>query len=256
MALDHPERRVDLADDGFFELTSFSASWGETSAASSISAGPDLIRGSSDDTQQAPMGQVAENVSWFRRADNNPFIIDGTIIDRNAFARSIATGLPPGHSWAANGNRAVAELLGVADSQAVMYGRLTSELRYLGLTADDVNMVKMARTGEDQLAGTADDYSVQLQVVASCAEPHELKVSFAALDEGVLGECQMPLVDFAFPQPNPLLARHYKLVTPAAGQALNIVLTTEVSWEFGSATALFTDGFEIGNTSRWAEVVP
>ncbi|NJL29951.1 MAG: hypothetical protein HC897_19675 [Thermoanaerobaculia bacterium] len=256
MALDHPERRVDISDDGFFEQTSFSASWGEASVAGSISPGFDLVRGSSDDTHEAPMGQVAENVSWFRRSDNDPFVVDSTIIDRLTFSRSVTSGLPAGHSWAANGNRSISQLLGYPETQSVMYGLLSPYQKYLGLTADDVNMVKMAQTGEDQLAGTPDDYTVELQIVGSCAEPHEVEVVISSLPLGVLGECQMPLIDFAFPQPNPALARHYKLVSGAPGQPLRIVLTTNVNWEFGSVTALFTAGFESGDTSQWSTASP
>lgn len=259
MGLDHPERNVDVADDGTFEFTSFSRSWGEAGVAGSISAGADGIRGSSDDTQLAVMGQIANNVSWFRKSDNNPFTIDTTIIDSTKFSRSVTAGggLPAGHSWAANGNRRVAESLGFPETQAVMYGLISSRQRYLGLTSDEVNMVKMARTGEDSLAGTADDYTVQLQVVSSCNDPHEIAVLFDTLDDPlVAGECQYPLVDFAFPQPNPMLARHYKLLTASPIEPLFIVLNQALTWDLGSGEVLFIDGFETGSTSGWSQTVP
>lgn len=41
------------------------------------------------------------------------------------------------------------------------YSLLEDPTRYLGLTADDVNMVKMGMTGADRDAGTPDDYIIQ-----------------------------------------------------------------------------------------------
>jgi len=95
-------------------------------------------------------------------ADNNPVIVDATVIDEATYSRSVAANLPAGHTWAANGNRRVAESLGVPLTQAVMYGLTVPEHEYSGLSADDVNMVRMGIAGEDLMAGTKDDYTVEL----------------------------------------------------------------------------------------------
>ena len=48
-----------------------------------------------------------------------------------------------------------------------MYGGTARNHFYRGLSADDVNIAQMSRTGVDLDAGTADDYTVDLQSVVS-----------------------------------------------------------------------------------------
>jgi hypothetical protein len=154
VGLDHVNRLWDADNDGTFESTSFTLS-AEAFHPGGIDDGPDDIRGSNDDFHTGPVGgQPAESVSWFRRADNDPFIVDATVIDESTFSRSVTANLPPGHTWAANGNRLVGESLGYSDSQAVMYSRGVREHYYSSLGADDVNMVKMGMTGVDLMSGT------------------------------------------------------------------------------------------------------
>lgn len=256
LGLDHPDRPVDIADDGFFESTSFSRSWGEALIVGSIVPGADGIRGSYDDSHLAPFGQIAENVSWFRKFDNNPFIVDGTTIDSATFARSITQSLPAGHSWAANGNRVVGESLGFAETQSVMYSRITDHMRYRGLSADDVNMLKMAQSGEDRLAGTADDYTVTLQILDSCDGTEHVVVGFVALGAGVAGICENADIDYAFTPPNVLTAIHFKIVPFSAGSPLLVSLNSDLNWELGPATAIATDSMEGGDTSGWSAAYP
>ena len=120
LALDHPNMKWDVDPfDGVFELTSVTRSWGAAAAggtcngnpSSGICIGPDLIAGSSDDTQDALGPEPPSSVSWFLRGINNPVLVDPSItIDTDTFSRSVtaAGNLPPGHSWPANANLRVA----------------------------------------------------------------------------------------------------------------------------------------------------
>ena len=145
-------------------------------------------------------GQIAESVSWFRRLDNNPVIVDpSTVIDINSYSRSVAANLPPGDTRPSNANLKVAESLGEPETQALMYAVVPRGATYFGLSADDVNMIKMQRTGPDLTANTSDDYTLQIDVVP-CTMPHQIEVRFLPLPSGVLGACESA-VDYAYPQP-------------------------------------------------------
>jgi hypothetical protein len=262
MALDHPDRNWDANNDGVWEFTSFTRSWGAAHPGG-ISVGSDQIRGSKDDFHSAGAGMLAESVSWFRIADNNPVIVDATVIDEDTYSRSVATNLPAGHTWAANGNRRVAESLGAPLTQALMYSRGVAGMQYSGLSADDVNMVRMGMAGEDFMAGTKDDYTVELVYVADCdTDPSAIRVRFLAFDGGPtapIAECVGATIDYAFPPPNPLLARHFMLVESVATFAPQIRLDSNLNWDTGPPTVpfvFFLDGFESGDLSAWSEVVP
>ena len=251
MALGHIDRPWDADGDGFYEPTSFTLSANAASTTSALSAGADGIRGSADDDHQAPMGMIADSVSWFRRADNDPFVVDSTIIDIDTYSRSVAANLPPGDTWAANGNQTVGYLLGYFDTQSVMYSLTESKQRFLSLSADDVNMVKMAQTGVDLMAGTADDYTVDLQYVGICGAPgsYDIRILFAALAPGTLGVCTASAIDYSFDPGNPLLARHFSLVDGP----FDIGISEAENWIFGdAASAIFVDGFDSGNTGAWS----
>jgi len=84
--------------------TSFTA----TQSAVAIDEGTDMVRGSHDDSVTPFPGSRV--VHWFREADNNPIIIDGTPIDGATYTRRFQD-FPAGSSWPANANRDVAEAL-------------------------------------------------------------------------------------------------------------------------------------------------
>ena len=259
LGLDHPDRNWDADNDGEWEFTSFTRSWGAAHPGG-ITEGADEIRGSFDDFHAAPLGMLAESVSWFRRTDNNPVIVDATVIDQATYSRSVAANLPAGHTWAANGNRRVAESLGVPFTQAVMYSLIEPGQQYTGLSADEVNMARMGMTGEDLMAGTSDDYTVELVYVADCASnPSAIVVRF--LDLGptdAAAECVLVDIDYAFPPPNPFLARHFELVEQIATFAPQIRLDSNLNWDTGPpiAPVVFIDGFESGDLSAWDKTVP
>lgn len=79
-----------------------------------IGMGPELILGSSDDIHWEVVGSDrADSVSWFRKADNNPFVVDGTVIDLSTFGRSVTSSLPPGHRWGASANYFLGDSIGI-----------------------------------------------------------------------------------------------------------------------------------------------
>jgi len=227
--------------------TSFTMSYDGSSVG--IAAGTDGIPGSFDDVQQAGGGMIPDSVHWFRIADNNPVIVDGTTIDTMTYSRSIAVNLPAGHGWAANANILVAAALGFPNTQAVMYSALVRGQQNASLTADDVNMVKMGMTGQDRLAGTSDDYGITLELVDDCATA-DLSVAFLPLNnDDVYGACGAR-ADFSFPQ-TPSSARHYSVVKMPSTARLLVVLNRDQDWNFGLEDEVFADGFESGDTCGW-----
>lgn len=204
---------------------------------------------------------LPESVHWFRAIDNNPFAVDDTTIDVSTFSRSTASNLPAGHLWVASANRRVGEELGARSTQAVMYGLQVEGEVKTSLTADDVNMVKMASTGIDLQAGTADDYSVELRFVDSCDDADVLITLGETNTPSTLAQCRVG-VDFSYPQ-NPLLARHLSLRPEFPGPLIitmnqNIVWDTEEVCSLGQRgiPCVFVDGFETGDTSGWDQTTP
>ncbi|MGB5258960.1 MAG: hypothetical protein WBO34_00380 [Gammaproteobacteria bacterium] len=120
-----------------------------------LNAGNDGIRGSSDDIRGNDI-----NLHWFRKANNNPFTIDSTV-DATTYSRNPAD-LPAGHTYAANGDRTVAGLLGVPDTEAVMQQGTASDEAQRTLVHDDVATLQLAASGVDEAAGTFDDYTINL----------------------------------------------------------------------------------------------
>jgi hypothetical protein len=262
LGLDHPNRPWDADNDGIFENTSFTRSWG-VGLPGGISAGDDDIRGSFDDLHRAPdtPTKLAESVSWFRRSDNDPVIVDGTVIDLDTYSRSVAANLPANHTWAANGNRVVARTLGQPFTQAVMYSLIGPGQQYLGLSADEVNMVRMGMAGEDLMAGTADDYTVELVFVTDCASNlSAIRVTFAQMSSRgavPVATCEGATIDYAFPPLNPMLARHFEVVELLPTFAPVIRLDPDLSWDTDPPVSIvFQDDFESGDFSAWTTVVP
>jgi hypothetical protein len=215
-----------------------------------ISVGADFLPGTQDDSQIGA-GSIPDNVHWFRIIDNNPFAIDSMVVDINTFSPSVVLNLPSGHSWTTNANRRAAESLGFMDTQAVMYSMVSSGERKVDLTADDVNMVKMGMVGQDLLAGTADDYSIELQFTGICAGDEDVIITLGEAPDGVAAFCQSA-VDFSFSQ-NPFLARHVTL--QPFGESFFIFLNQTVAWDTSAAADVFASSFETGDFSDWSSAV-
>ena len=126
-----------------------------------LDPGADGVIGSSDDVRGDD-----ENVNWFDKASNNPFAkpSSGAVIDSTTYSRDLAD-LPAGHSYSANGDRDVAALLGVANTESVMQQGVSPGEMQRTLSADDVSGIRYGQSGIDELSGTADDYWIDLQFV-------------------------------------------------------------------------------------------
>lgn len=216
---------------GHPNLTELDSSYSTTREYTSINAGADLLRGTRDDVVSPLPG--ARILHWFRVADNDPFVVDSTVINQATYTRQIVQ-LPSGSLWPANGNLKVGEALGYQDTQAVMYAYSVAEQRYLGLAADDVNTAKMAMTGLDLNSGTADDYTIQVVLTSDCAAA-DIVAAVGVFASNVLGACSSNL---------PVLLGstiHYRI----NGQQ-DLEINEMIRWD-----VVFADSFETGATDRW-----
>jgi hypothetical protein len=127
-----------------------------------INAGLDGVFGSKDDLRGDDV-----NLHWFRKDSNDPgklplpSPIDATTYDRDQ------SSLPAGHNFAANLDRTVAGLLGYPSSSTVKTEAVMQQGSFFDeaqreLTADGVGTLLLAASGVDELAGTADDYTVNM----------------------------------------------------------------------------------------------
>ncbi len=120
-----------------------------------LGSGADGVIGSTDDNRGDDV-----NLHWFRISNNNPFSI-ASIIDSTTYARG-TNSLPVGHSSVANGDRDVSPLFGAPNTEAVMQqGQFFDEAQRT-LTHDGVATIRLAESGLDTIANTADDYSLKL----------------------------------------------------------------------------------------------
>jgi hypothetical protein len=199
--------------------------------------------------------QVQE-IAWFRRADNDPVVVDGTVIDSRTFSRSTAN-LPAGHRYARNANRRVAEALGHPRTQTIMYSvGVNRGMRFIGLAPDDVNMVEMGMSGRDRLAGTADDYTVRLSYQADCAGA-QVRVLFGLVlppgstDEPPLGQCQ-GTIDESFNQSGKPQVFHWSIVPEPAENFINLRLNPNPGdpWDFHEL--VFRSDLESGDLREWS----
>ena len=269
MALGHTTLVIDTADDpdtctnpppppaSCREFTSFTVSYNGTSNFGGLTAGADGVKGSKDDTQLnvGGMGQKADNVHWFRRADNDPLVWDLTQIDSGTYSPALNE-LPGGSSYTANANIGVGALLGQPHSESVMMRTRANQAVYFELSADDVNMIDMSRTGLNRvvgpLGGANDDHAIEIEIV-SCASAHELEIGTVDLGEGLLGGCDA--------RPDYLYSGaviDYHLIGQAATPGvLHLALNTNasVSWNFD--IPLFYGSFDSGDFDLgWTEIFP
>lgn len=117
--------------------------------------GTDNVIGSADDVRGDDV-----NLHWFHRGSNNPFVI-ASVVDSSTYSRNLAD-LPPGSSFAANGSRDVAILLGLPPSEAVMQQQTYIDEAQRALAPDDVATLRLAMAGLDRTEGTQDDYQLEL----------------------------------------------------------------------------------------------
>jgi len=118
-------------------------------------AGTDTVIGSSDDQRDDD-----QNLHWFSKDVNNPFLEVASPQSSN-YSRDVAD-LPESHDFPANADRSVGALLGFDDTEAVMQQGQFSDEDQRSLQADDVATYRMGMTGLDEIASTADDYTINM----------------------------------------------------------------------------------------------
>ncbi len=121
------------------------------------SSGPDGIIGSEDDVRSDDV-----NLNYFKIADNNPFT-STAIMDQTTYSRDLAD-LPSG-VYSANGARDVGVSLGFNRTESVMNQGTNNSEAQRTLIPDDVAGLSYAEAGVDEIAGTADDYTIVLNYV-------------------------------------------------------------------------------------------
>jgi len=215
-------------------------------AASTIDAGADGIPGSRDDLPFPLPG--TRLIHWFRIFDNDPFVVDSTIIHVATYDRQIID-LPSGDGWPASANRAVGESLGLTNTQSVMYSGIARLQTYHSLTADDVNTVKLGMTGVDFTFGTADDYVVVIEYVDDCSTA-DIEVKYFPFSGGNQNALAFCVADLA-PLPTGGLEIHHK-IAPAPGKPrILLELNSNIPWE-----VIFSASFESGDFSEWSSHIP
>ena len=222
-------------------------SFTNTKDAVTISAGADGIKGSRDDVPSPLPGSRV--LHWFRILDNNPVILDGTVIDSDTYARAISF-LPTGDRWPASANFFVAASLGAPNTQTVMMSVLRRGAEIRSLSADDVNTIEFARAGLDELSGVpndADDYAVLLFFDADCTGA-EIRMEYLDLGANEAGGCigDIELVPFPGGPPN-----HYRVT--GGGSPIVMRFNSRAPWTF---RALLLSDFETGDTSQWSFTQP
>ena len=198
-----------------------------------LDPGADAVIGSADDGRGDDV-----NLHWYRNGVNNPFVLGGGVIDSTTYSRTLGQ-LPGGDSMAANADRTVSALYGVPGTEASMQQGAFTDEEQRTLGADDVATLRLGMAGLDRIQGTADDYTVRLDYV------------------GVSSSCDMVvrLIDtssFAFCSTSSSgLAPDHRVITNSS------VTTGDFNWYFNTdllnAGAIFSDGFELGNTSNWSD---
>lgn len=198
-----------------------------------VAPGADGVIGSADDVRGDDV-----NLHWFN-STNNPFVLEATV-DPSTYTRDPAS-LPGGDLFAANADRSVSTLLGVPNTEASMQQGAFSDEAQRTLVADDVATIRIAAAGIDEIEGTADDYTLNLQYV------------------GVTNSCDIVVrlintPSFAFCQTSQTaLSGRHRVLTFAS------VTTGNASWYFTTQLAdpfIFADGFESGNVSSWSATNP
>lgn len=124
-----------------------------------VDAGTDGVIGTADDVRGDDV-----NLTYFRIGSNDPFDTNLGVVDSTTYSRDIAD-LPAGDNFVAAPTREVAATLGYVSTESVM-----TQLSVFGevqrtLGASDVAALLYAQSGVDSLAGTADDYTLNLQFV-------------------------------------------------------------------------------------------
>ncbi len=142
-----------------------------------IALGGDGVRGSADDVRGDDVC-----LHYFRTSNNNLFTIAGTV-DNTTYSRNTAD-LPIGDLFATNADRDVSTLLaiGATTEAAMQQGTFNNEIQRT-LTHDDVAGIRYAAAGYDEVAGTADDYTLVVNYIGLTTAA-DIVVSFDDTETG------------------------------------------------------------------------
>lgn len=188
-------------------------------------AGVDSIIGSSDDSRGDDI-----NLHWFNKNINNPFVASPPY-DSSNYSR-LTGDLPVGHSFVANADRLVGVALGFPSSEAVMQQGTFTDEDQRSLSVDDVVSIRIAMSGLDEIEGTADDYTINLNYFGvSNSSACDINIKHDTTYGG-LAVCEL---GGAFVGP-------HTVITSA-----NIRIGTGFSWFFNTvdnSDIIFKNGFE------------
>ena len=120
-----------------------------------LNDGADNVIGSADDQRGDDV-----NLHWFRLGSNDPFTLP-SVIDSTTYSRDLSL-LPGSDDYAANADRTVGALLGYPSTEAVMQQGQGFDEAQRQLGHDDVATLMFAASGVDEVAGTSDDYDIEL----------------------------------------------------------------------------------------------
>ncbi|MEO1082705.1 MAG: hypothetical protein AAFY88_00540 [Acidobacteriota bacterium] len=199
--------------------------------------GVDNIFGSADDIRGDDV-----NLLWFRRTDNNPFLI-GATVDASTYSRDLAD-LPPGDLFAANADRTVgAQVFDIANSEAVMQQGSGSDEDQRQWGADDVATLRLGMSGVDETQGTADDYTIRA-VYAGLTTSCDVVLRFDNAATG-FARCSVGGTSVG--------SGHISITTGTAS------FNSGPTWYFNpvlfDAGLIFRDGFESGDVSAWDALI-
>ncbi|WP_257385958.1 Ig-like domain repeat protein [Tahibacter caeni] len=196
----------------------------------------DGIAGSADDQRGDDV-----NLHWYARGSNDPAFVPA-IVDTTTMAHALDY-LPPGQHFAANANADVMAALGHPNSKAVavqgyVQGRVGRHLH-----SDDLAMLRLARTGIDGVAGTADDYRSSAVFAGYYDDPQGGECSMVVRfdDEGGQVSFASTLVGLT-----PLAPNHWRLIYPT-----RMRFNPGVNWYFtpGANTVMQIDPATPGTTA-------
>ncbi len=206
----------------------------------SLNAGADNIFGSNDDLRGNDI-----NLYYFRIDNNDPFAILPQTIDSSTFSRNIAQ-LPAGHNFAANGDRAVAGLLGYTQTstiknEAVMQQGTFIKEQQRALSAGDIASIRYAQSGINETQGDADDYTINL-IYAGKTSIADIVVRF---DNTKTGFATSALSG------SETSNNHFKLISHNVNPANGIFFNTGINWFFNTVLQepLTPDIFEADDLS-------
>ncbi|MEM6797240.1 MAG: hypothetical protein AAF725_24930 [Acidobacteriota bacterium] len=196
--------------------------------------GVDAVAGTRDDLRGDD-----QSLTWFRLLDNDPLTASQATVDASTYSRDTAV-LPEGDTFAATATRAAAAAQGFPETEAVMVADLRPGETKRRLTFDDIATLRYAETGLDEIAGTADDYTVRL-VFLGLAAACDLRVTFDT--QSAPAVCSVGA--------SRIQDNHFGIVGNDT-----FAFSDAVQWHFNTQDIVFVNGFETGTTEAWSSTFP